>query len=92
MGLAEFGIMETGQPFMALGGYRGSDPILTLDQFTEFVAAGDVRYFVSMTEPGETFPQQEAIRQWAESHCPLVSLELDGIELRGPCSSTNSPP
>jgi 4-amino-4-deoxy-L-arabinose transferase-like glycosyltransferase len=92
MGIAEFGIMETGQPFMALGGYRGSDPILSLDQFTEFVAAGDVRYFISMTEPGETFPQQEAIRQWVGSHCPLVSLELDGIELRGPCSSTDSQP
>lgn len=92
MGLAEFGIMETGQPFMALGGYRGSDPILTLDQFIAFVAAGDVRYFISMTEPGETFPQQEAIRQWVEGHCPLVSLELDGIELRGPCSPTISLP
>ena len=35
MGIAILGILETHQPFMALGGYRGTDPILTVEQFAE---------------------------------------------------------
>lgn len=30
LSIAGLGILQTGQPFMALGGYRGSDPILTV--------------------------------------------------------------
>ena len=48
LGIAEMGILETGEPFMALGGYRGSDPILTLDQFEQLVAEGKVRFFLSL--------------------------------------------
>jgi 4-amino-4-deoxy-L-arabinose transferase-like glycosyltransferase len=39
-------IIATGQPVMAVGGYFGIDPILTLDAFQQRVAQGDVRYFL----------------------------------------------
>lgn len=37
-------IIATGQPVMAVGGYIGTDPILTVEQFAEKVANGEVRY------------------------------------------------
>jgi 4-amino-4-deoxy-L-arabinose transferase-like glycosyltransferase len=85
LGIAELGILETGEPFMALGGYRGSDPILTVDQFSELVAEGEVRFFLSMEGEGEHYPVQEAIRGWAEVHCPLAPLQSPGVQVRGPC-------
>ncbi len=44
---AETLIIEYGEPVMVLGGFSGSDPILTADQLREKVAAGEVRYFLS---------------------------------------------
>jgi 4-amino-4-deoxy-L-arabinose transferase-like glycosyltransferase len=37
-------ILATGQPVMAIGGFTGSDPILTTTQFAVLVAKGQVRY------------------------------------------------
>ncbi len=37
-------VIATGQPVMTTGGYFGSDPIVTVDTFSQMVARGDVRY------------------------------------------------
>ncbi|MEY8000705.1 glycosyltransferase family 39 protein [Clostridium sp. Mt-5] len=37
-------ILKTGEPVMALGGFSGSDPILTVEQFKKLVNDGVVRY------------------------------------------------
>ncbi|MCE0537098.1 glycosyltransferase family 39 protein [Kineosporia rhizophila] len=39
--------LASGQPVMALGGFSGSDPAPTLEEFQAYVAAGEVRYFIS---------------------------------------------
>jgi 4-amino-4-deoxy-L-arabinose transferase-like glycosyltransferase len=39
-------IIATGKPVMALGGFSGSDPILTTAQLQALVANGTVRYFL----------------------------------------------
>jgi 4-amino-4-deoxy-L-arabinose transferase-like glycosyltransferase len=85
LGIAEMGILETGEPFMALGGYRGRDPILTVDQFAQLVAEGRVRYFLILLDGGERGPEQEAILEWVEIHCPPVPIEVEGIDVLGPC-------
>lgn len=40
-------ILESGQSVMALGGFSGSDKILTLNQFKDLVKKGEVRYVLS---------------------------------------------
>ncbi|EKQ58249.1 MAG: hypothetical protein A370_00106 [Clostridium sp. Maddingley MBC34-26] len=40
-------IIQTGEPVMALGGFSGSDNIITLDQFKEIVKNGEVRFVLS---------------------------------------------
>ncbi|MEZ5118211.1 MAG: glycosyltransferase family 39 protein [Candidatus Nanopelagicales bacterium] len=39
--------LATGLPVMSLGGFNGSDPAPTLEQFQQYVADGDVHYFVA---------------------------------------------
>ncbi|MCH0542189.1 glycosyltransferase family 39 protein [Streptomyces sp. MUM 203J] len=39
--------LATEQPVMAIGGFNGSDPSPTLDQFKQYVAEGRVHYFIA---------------------------------------------
>jgi 4-amino-4-deoxy-L-arabinose transferase-like glycosyltransferase len=48
---AESIIVQTNKPVMALGGYLGSDPILTQSQLTSLIKNGTVRYFL-LQSPG----------------------------------------
>lgn len=40
-------IIKTSEPVMAIGGFSGSDKILSLDQFKELVKNGEVRYVLT---------------------------------------------
>lgn len=77
-------IVTTELPAMAVGGFIGNDPILTVDQFVEKVAAGEVRYVV--INPRRDLPAvNERVAQgpsrpvdimvWASEHCALVPWE-----------------
>ncbi len=44
--------LATEQPVMAIGGFNGSDPSPTLEQFQERVASGEVHYFIAGGEGG----------------------------------------
>ena len=44
--------LGTGLPVMAIGGFNGSDPSPTLAQFQQYVADGDVHYFVASGNGG----------------------------------------
>lgn len=39
-------ILKTGEPVMTIGGFNGSDKILSLDEFKQLVAKGAVRYAI----------------------------------------------
>lgn len=39
-------ILETGKPIMTIGGFSGSDKIITLEQFKQLVANGQIRYAI----------------------------------------------
>ncbi|MFG2820559.1 glycosyltransferase family 39 protein [Kitasatospora sp. NPDC048365] len=38
--------LATGKPVMALGGFNGTDPSLTLEQFQQYVKEGKIHYFI----------------------------------------------
>src|SRR6266516_701770 len=52
-------ILATNKPVMALGGFGGSDPILTTDQLAALVSQGTVRFFLlgSFRDGGQPPPQ-----------------------------------
>ena len=65
-------IMATGEPVMALGGFTGSDPILTVDKLAEMVESGTVRFFLLSPQQG---PNAEVMR-WVIEHSTAVPPEM----------------
>lgn len=68
-------ILATGKPVMALGGFLGSDPILTLSQLKSLVASWQVRYFL-LSGGGFGGPgggsSNSTLTQWVTSACTVV--------------------
>jgi 4-amino-4-deoxy-L-arabinose transferase-like glycosyltransferase len=50
--------LATGLPVMAIGGFNGSDPSPTLDQFKALVASGQIHYFIDGGQGGGPGDQQ----------------------------------
>ena len=58
-GIADTIIIETNKPVMSLGGFSGSDPILTTNQLASLVANGTVRFFLlNSFGGGDNYPRQ----------------------------------
>jgi hypothetical protein len=65
-------VIETGEPVMALGGFRGTDPILSLTEFTGLVRSNQVRFVLlsrgfGLGRPGADPPQKEIVA-WVLEH------------------------
>lgn len=73
--------LATQLPMMAVGGFNGTDPYPTLDRFREYVAAGDIHYFIAggTNGPGGTSEDTTAaaITQWVEQ--TFTGQEIDGV-------------
>ena len=65
-------IQASAQPAMALGGFTGSDPILTAEEVGEAVASGDVRFFL-LSPHGQNHVE---IVRWVTNTCEVVSSAL----------------
>ncbi|MDP9882729.1 4-amino-4-deoxy-L-arabinose transferase-like glycosyltransferase [Sinomonas atrocyanea] len=62
--------LATGQPAMALGGFNGTDPSPTLEQFQQLVADGRVHWFIAASLMGGDSGSDAArqIAQWVEAN------------------------
>jgi 4-amino-4-deoxy-L-arabinose transferase-like glycosyltransferase len=72
-------VLETGKPVMALGGFLGSDPILSAQEFASLVQAGEVR-FVMASGRGfgfGGFGANNSVMGWVQQNC----TEVDGGQL-----------
>ncbi len=60
-------MLATGTSVMAIGGFTGSDPYSTLPRFQQYVADGEIRWFV---EGGGGAPWwgDDAITTWVRQH------------------------
>ncbi|WP_020014897.1 ArnT family glycosyltransferase [Promicromonospora sukumoe] len=74
--------LETEEPVMAIGGFNGSDPSPTLEQFQEYVAAGEIHWFIG----GGGFGGQNGgssasseIAAWVEEN--FTATTVDGVTL-----------
>jgi 4-amino-4-deoxy-L-arabinose transferase-like glycosyltransferase len=70
-------IIATGKPVMALGGFSGSDPILTVAQLQALVADGTVRYFLlgsgGVGFGGGGLGGSSSATSWVTNTCTAVS-------------------
>ena len=74
----EAGTIEiaTGLPVMAMGGFTGSDPAPTLDQFKTYVASGKLRFVLAGGNGGfggfGGFGGGTGVSSWVTSTCQIV--------------------
>ncbi|MGG2134541.1 glycosyltransferase family 39 protein [Bacillus sp. S2(2024)] len=63
-------MLDTGLPVMAMGGFMGNDPAMTVEKLQKMVNDGEVRYFLLQ---GRSFGnQQSAVINWIKSNCIAV--------------------
>src|SRR5437588_1607591 len=67
-------ILATNKPVMTLGGFSGSDPILTTSQLAALVQSGQVKYFLlsSSGGGGAGGSGQSALITWIQQHSKVV--------------------
>jgi hypothetical protein len=66
-------IIATGKPVMALGGFSGSDQILTVQQLARLVANGTMHYFLIQAGGGPGGSGgNSALVQWVTTHGTVV--------------------
>ncbi|MFE3181433.1 ArnT family glycosyltransferase [Streptomyces violascens] len=65
--------LATGKPVMAIGGFNGSDPSPTLEEFKKYVAEGKVHYFIA-SGGGMMGGGGSAISSWVESSFKKVTV------------------
>jgi 4-amino-4-deoxy-L-arabinose transferase-like glycosyltransferase len=65
-------ILATNKPVMALGGFSGSDPILTTAQLATLVKNGTVRFFLLNGSGGGPGGGQSTLTTWITQHCTVV--------------------
>ena len=68
-------ILATNKPVMTLGGFSGSDPILTTSELAALVKSGQVKYFL-LNGSGGGFGggSQSALITWIQQHSKVVPL------------------
>lgn len=63
-------IIKTGKAVMAMGGFSGSDPILTVNKLEKLVKSGEVKYFLIGDDKGR---QSSDITNWIKKHGKKIS-------------------
>lgn len=81
-GTAESYILSTGRPVMAMGGFLGSDPILTSAKVAMLVKNDTIRYFLLPSSSGfgaraggfggGRFAANNGVTTWVQQHCTVV--------------------
>lgn len=75
--------LSSGLPVMAIGGFNGSDPAPTLEQFIQYVEQGLVRYYIEGGETGGTqmggSSDASQIAAWVSEH--FESSTVGGVTI-----------
>ena len=69
-------IIKTGKAVMAMGGFQGSDPAITLKQFKQLVKSGQLKYFYGggmMGGQGSSSSENSKIISWVKKNGKKVS-------------------
>ncbi len=62
--------LETGQPVLAMGGFMGSDPAMTVGKLQQMIANRQVRFVLGGSSA--------SVNQWVQSNCTAVDASLYG--------------
>jgi len=74
--------LATGKPVMAVGGFNGTDPAPTLEQFQRYVREKKIHYFIGGGMPGRAGSGSDAaqrIAEWVQEN--FTAQVIDGVTL-----------
>lgn len=74
--------LASGDPVMPIGGFNGTDPSPTLTEFQEYIADGDIHYFIASTGFGGGMGgsgDSNEIATWVNAH--FTATTLDSVTL-----------
>jgi len=80
-------IIETGKAVMAMGGFSGGNPILTVPKLAGLVANGTVRFF--LLSPNQA--RGNALVRWVTIHCSVVQSKAFFVYAASKHESTGIP-
>lgn len=67
-------IIQTGKPVMAMGGFGGSDPILTVDSLKALISKGEIKYFM-INGIGGRGGESNEVTTWIKEHGTEIPTE-----------------
>ncbi|WP_326823904.1 glycosyltransferase family 39 protein [Streptosporangium sp. NBC_01756] len=75
-------ILSTGLPVLAMGGFTGSDPAMTVDRLKQLVSAGQLRYVLpGGGRGGPGGGGDSEVNAWVQANCTAVTpAEYGGTE------------
>lgn len=76
-------IIKTGKAVMAIGGFNGTDPSITLKEFKKLVAKGEVKYYLASGKSSSS-----AIAKWVAKYGKAVTISSSSSTSKS--SSTNN--
>ncbi|NUW36110.1 glycosyltransferase family 39 protein [Nonomuraea sp. SMC257] len=79
-------ILSTGRPVIAMGGFTGSDPAMTVDRLKGLVSSGRLRYVLSGGDRGGPGRGNSEVSTWVRENCAAV----DGQDGLHDCSAAAS--
>ncbi|EGD44857.1 integral membrane protein [Nocardioidaceae bacterium Broad-1] len=86
--------LETGEAVMAIGGFNGTSNSITLEQFQEYVADGEMHYFIAgggmggMRGGGDETSSASEISAWVEENFTQTTIGDSTVYDLAPTSST----
>ncbi|MEU4720883.1 glycosyltransferase family 39 protein [Nonomuraea dietziae] len=76
-------ILRTGEPVIAMGGFTGSDPAMTVEGLKELVASGRLKYVMADDARGGPGGGDSEVTDWVRATCAAVDGQ-DGLYLCAP--------
>ncbi|WP_188187662.1 ArnT family glycosyltransferase [Nonomuraea sp. SYSU D8015] len=71
-------ILSTGKPVLAMGGFTGSDPAMTVERLQVLVASGQLRYVLVGGNGGGPGRGNAEVTSWVQENCTVVDGQ-DGL-------------
>ncbi|WP_455566458.1 mannosyltransferase YkcB-related protein [Nonomuraea spiralis] len=65
-------ILSTGRPVIAMGGFTGSDPAMTVPRLRELLSSGRLRYVLTGGGPGPGGGGDTEVTTWVTANCTAV--------------------
>ncbi|WCK55634.1 glycosyltransferase family 39 protein [Aneurinibacillus sp. Ricciae_BoGa-3] len=68
-------MIDTNLPVMAMGGFMGADPVLTVEKLQKLAKDGQVRYFLLQGQGDSFGNRQTAVANWIRTNCRIVPAD-----------------